>query len=312
VLYLRRDDVRRLLPDVAAQRDLARATFLALARGAVEMPAKVAIHPRPDGFSHAMPAYLRDEDVAVVKWVSAYARNRRSGIPSVSALIIVNDPDTGRPIVVMDGTEITLARTVATTCVCIDRFAPAGWRRATILGCGPQGVAHGEMIRALHPDAEIRGWDRHPERAAAVSHPAGETADDPAGAVQGAELVITALAMDQHGGRPQLRLTGERDGVAGRLIVAIDFDASVTAADVAKAGRLVSDDVAQFEAFRDAGYFDGWPPPGPGLGDALSEPRDPVSSVVCCNLGVAALDAAFAQAVVSKARVEGVGTTLPD
>ena len=64
----------------------------------------------------------------------------------------------------MDGAEITAARTAAASGVCVRRFAPEGWRRAAILGCGEQGRFHARLLHALNPDVEIRAWDPHPER----------------------------------------------------------------------------------------------------------------------------------------------------
>jgi hypothetical protein len=44
-------------------------------------------------------------------------------------------------------------------------------------------------------------------------------------------------------------------------------------------------------------------------GEALR--REPVERAVVCNLGVGALDAAFAAVVLERAREQGVGTRLP-
>ena len=71
LLYLTREEVARLLPDVPAQLDLVEETYRAVGSGRVELPPKPGIHPRPDSFIHAMPAYLRDDDVAALKWVAA-------------------------------------------------------------------------------------------------------------------------------------------------------------------------------------------------------------------------------------------------
>ena len=42
-------------------------------------------------------------------------------------LIVVNDAETGLPTAVMDGAEITAARTAAASGVCVRRWAPEGW-----------------------------------------------------------------------------------------------------------------------------------------------------------------------------------------
>src|SRR5204862_1079467 len=103
--------------------------YRALAAGRVELPPKPGIHPRPNAFIHAMPAYLADEDVAALKWVSGYPDNPSRSLPYISGLIVLNDAATGQPLAVLDAAEITAARTAAASGACIRRFAYAGWRR---------------------------------------------------------------------------------------------------------------------------------------------------------------------------------------
>ena len=191
LLFLSRAEVAGLLPDVPAQLDLVEHAYRALAAGRVELPPKPGVHPRKDSFLHAMPAYLRDEDVVTLKWVGGYPANKKKGLPYISGLIVVNDAETGLPVAVMDGAEITAARTAAASGVCVRRFAPAGWRRAAILGCGEQGLFHARLLRALEPGVEIRAWDPHPERIARLgdlAEPAASWED----ALAGAEVVVTA------------------------------------------------------------------------------------------------------------------------
>jgi ornithine cyclodeaminase/alanine dehydrogenase-like protein (mu-crystallin family) len=165
---IQRETVRELLPPVAEQIDLAERTYRAMARGEVELPPKIGIHTRPDSFSHAMPAYLRDADVAVLKWVSGYPANPARGLPYITGVLVVNDPDTGVPLALMDAAEITAARTAAASGACIRAWGPPGWSRAAILGCGEQGRFHAAVIRSLDPLAEIRGYDPETSRASAL------------------------------------------------------------------------------------------------------------------------------------------------
>ncbi|MBI2237609.1 MAG: ornithine cyclodeaminase family protein, partial [Actinobacteria bacterium] len=113
MLLLSRSDVAARLPGIEEQIGLAARTFDALARGSVEMPPKIGIHPRRDAFIHAMPAYLKDRDVAAIKWVSGYPTNPEKGLPYISGVIVVNDPPTGVPVAVLDAAEITACRTAA-------------------------------------------------------------------------------------------------------------------------------------------------------------------------------------------------------
>src|SRR6185312_4799097 len=153
--YLARDDVRAFLPGWPEMVDLVDETYRAMADGRVELPPKPGVHPRQDSFIHAMPAYLRDRDVAAVKWVSGYPANREHGLPYITGLLVLNDAGTGLPVCVMDAAEITAVRTAAASGACVRRWAPDGWSRAAILGFGEQGRFHLEVLRSLNPGADV-------------------------------------------------------------------------------------------------------------------------------------------------------------
>jgi len=302
LLYLSRTEVRELLPPLEEQLDLVEATYRALGDGRVELPPKPGIHPRPDSFIHAMPAYLRDEDVAALKWVSGYPANKARGLPYISGLIVLNDPETGLPIAVMDGAEITAARTAAASGVCIRRWAPSGWDEAAILGCGEQGRFHARVLASLNPDVRIRAYDPHPER---IEQLEGNVA--PAAsweeAVRGSEVIVSAGPIVEDPEPP----IGPGDLAERVLALPIDFDFYFRADAIAAADLFLADDIDQFEYYRSLGHFPGWPEPDGTVG----EEHEPRPRVVCCNLGVGALDAAFAQRVLEAARANGAGIELP-
>jgi ornithine cyclodeaminase/alanine dehydrogenase len=304
LLFLSRRDVVQLLPPLDEQIALAEETYRALARGRVEMPPKPGIHPRPNAFLHAMPAYLADGDVAALKWVSGYPENPARGLPYISGLIVVNDADTGLPAAVLDAAEITAARTAAASGVCIRRFAPEAWQTVGILGCGEQGRYHARIVSALQPDARMRAWDPVPERVGTLDGRVEHAADSRA-AVDHAEVVITAAPIAE---RPDPVVS--REWVGNRyLVLPLDFDASVQRAVIEDAELFAVDDIAQFEHYRAAGHFQGWPVPSLSLGEALGLDGT-FDRVACVNLGIGALDAAFASTVVEAARREGVGVRV--
>jgi alanine dehydrogenase len=304
LLFLNREEVAGLLPSIPEQLELVEYTYRSLAAGRVELPPKPGVHPRPDSFVHAMPAYLRDEDVVALKWVAGYPANKERGLPYITGLIVLNDPDTGLPLAIMDGAEITAARTAAASGVCIRRFAPAGWRRAAILGCGEQGRFHAALLRALEPDVRIRAWDPHLERIARLGNGV-EAARGWEDAIADAEVIVTAGPIVEDPSPPlRPEHLGER-----WLALPIDFDFYVGAEAVAAADLFLADDVGQFEYYRELGHFHGWPEPAGSVGEALAGEGSP-KRVVCCNLGIGALDAAFASVVLERARAAGAGTEL--
>ena len=304
LLYLRREEVAELLPPIPEQIELVEATYRALAAGRVELPPKPGVHPRPDSFIHAMPAYLAEEDVVALKWVSGYPRNKERGLPYISGLIVVNDAETGLPVAVLDAAEITAARTAAASGVCVRRWAPAGWTRAAILGCGEQGVFHARLLRELNPGVRVRAYDPHPERIARLGdvEPAGSELE----AAEGADVIVTAAPIVEE----PAPVLGPDDLGERWLVLPIDFDALVRREVIEGAELFAVDDVGQFEYYREQGHFADWPRPLGSVGDALSQPAAP-TRVACVNLGIGALDAAFAARVVAAARTGGAGTTLP-
>ena len=305
LLYLTREEVARLLPAVPDQLDLVEETYRAVGAGRVELPPKPGIHPRPDSFIHAMPAYLRDDDVAALKWVAGYPANKERGLPYITGLIVLNDPETGVPAAIMDGAEITAARTAAASGVCIRRFAPEAWNRAAVLGAGEQGRFHAEVLRELNPDVAILAWDPHPERVASLGDRV-EAAPGPREAVEGSEVVVTAGPIVEN---PESPLTSDWLGEHS-LGLPIDFDFYFSAEAVEAAELFLVDDVGQFDYYRSLGHFQGWPEPEGSVGEALSRDGSP-ARIVCCNLGIGALDAAFAARVLAAARDRGIGAELP-
>jgi ornithine cyclodeaminase/alanine dehydrogenase len=304
LLFLSRTEVAGLLPDVHEQLDLVEHAYRALAAGRVELPPKPGVHPRKDSFLHAMPAYLRDEDVVTLKWVAGYPANKARGLPYITGLIVVNDAETGLPVAVMDGAEITAARTAAASGVCVRRFAPEGWSRAAILGCGEQGLFHARLLRALEPGVEIRAWDPHPERIGRL----GDLVSAASGwedALTGAEVVVTAGPIVED---PPSPLRPEHLGERW-LALPIDFDFYFGREAVGAADLFLVDDVGQFEYYREQGHFQGWPAPAGNVGEGLGREGSP-ARVLCCNLGIGALDAAFANVVLERARAAGAGTEL--
>ena len=120
-------------------------------------------------------------------------------------------------------------------------------------------------------------------------------ADDPRAAVAGADVVVTAGPILRDPPSP-LDASWLEDDV---LLLPIDFDFYVSADAVAACDLFLTDDIAQYGAYREHGYFHSWPDPDASVGEGLERGLGG-RRVVCANLGVGALDAAFAHAVLSR------------
>ncbi|MEZ0240162.1 MAG: hypothetical protein ACAH65_05135 [Chloroflexota bacterium] len=318
-------EVSAAMPDIDERLRLAEVTMTALARpDAAQLPPKVAIHPRPaDSFVHAMPAHLRGEspadDLVGMKWVAGYATNNALGLPSISAIVVVNDAESGLPTAILDGGPITAQRTAAVSGLAIRRFGPSaeGGVDVALIGAGVQGHSHLPVIGHVLPGARMRLFDRDPARAEQLAGVA-RTTEGIAGvgvhrtareAVEGAAVVVTAASF----GPAEERQSLTNEWLRGdATVVPIDY-ATYVAAEVAREAALfLVDDRGQYLANRDAGNFDGYPDPSATMGEAILDGRPrPAGRVVICHLGVGLADLVFANAIVRSAVAQGLGTTLP-
>jgi alanine dehydrogenase len=304
ITAISRNEVAELLPPIRAQIDLVERTYVAMAAGGVELPPKPGIHPRPNAFIHAMPAYLRESDVAAIKWVSGYPSNRERGLPYISGIIIVNDPETGLPTGLMDAAEITAARTAAASGACIRSFAPSGWTRAAILGCGEQGQYHALVLVDLNPNVVIQAYDPESSRANALPGDV-RVMSSPRGAVEGAEVIITAGPIVE-APAPVISIDWLSSAC---LLLPIDFDCYVQHEVIEASELFIVDDIEQYQYYCAHGHFQRWPAPRTSTGEALSG-DERYDRVACVNLGVGALDAAFADLVLSAANTSGTGVKV--
>ena len=166
MLILTQRDIARLI-DVRTAIRVVREAFKTMARGGAVMPPKLYLTlPRGDDF-RAMPAYLRHPPAAGMKWVNVHARNPRHGLPTVMAVIVINDPATGVPLAVMDGLLITKLRTAAAAAIAAQALARRDSQVAGLVGCGAQADAQVEALAALLPLRGVRVWGFAPQEAPA-------------------------------------------------------------------------------------------------------------------------------------------------
>jgi ornithine cyclodeaminase/alanine dehydrogenase len=320
--YLSASDVDRCLPDLERRVELAEHALLALAQGDVQMPPKPDLAPRPEAFLHMMGAWLRKDNLVGLKWVSGYPNNPERGLPYIMGLMILNDPDTGRPLCVMDCTVITAVRTAAVTGVALKRFAKSSDRRVVLVGAGVQARSHLPMITSCLDSPELIVVDRWPDRAEeyvkwAVEQPGlASVRAEPnlKAAVTDADVVITAGTV--HGIDGELLTPDLLPEQC--LLIPIDWNVVVPAETAMTASWLVVDDRDQYEHFRHQKVgedFWGFPPANETIGEAVARNASPESRpdgrVWVCPLGVAVEDVVLAAAVYDEACKRAIGTILP-
>jgi ornithine cyclodeaminase/alanine dehydrogenase-like protein (mu-crystallin family) len=204
----------------------------------------------------------------------------------------------------MDAAEITAARTAAASGACIRRFAPSGWTRAAILGCGEQGQYHALVLVDLNPNVVIQAYDPESSRANALPGDV-RVMSSPRGAVEGAEVIITAGPIVE-APAPVISIGWLSSAC---LVLPIDFDSYVQHEVIEASELFIVDDIEQYQYYCAHGHFQRWPAPRTSTGEALSG-DERYDRVACVNLGVGALDAAFADLVLSAANTSGTGVKV--
>jgi alanine dehydrogenase len=105
--------------------------------GKAVMPSKLYLDLKQyNGDFRAMPAYV--EKSAGLKWVSVYPDNPGKGLPTVIAMLVLNDPETGFPLAIMDATQITSYRTGAAGGVAAKYLARKDSKLLGLIGAGAQ------------------------------------------------------------------------------------------------------------------------------------------------------------------------------
>jgi ornithine cyclodeaminase/alanine dehydrogenase-like protein (mu-crystallin family) len=90
VLWLSRSDVDAVAVTPNECIDLVRQAMEWQADGALEVPAKIGIHPPKGRHINAMPAFIGPVGAAGLKWVADFPANRKSGLPTIHGLIVLN------------------------------------------------------------------------------------------------------------------------------------------------------------------------------------------------------------------------------
>ncbi len=318
LLYLSQSDVAGLgvtMPEVIAAVETA---FREKGHGRAELPPKTAIHPGAGGgFLHAMPGCIEGLRAAGLKWVGAFPGNRAKGLPYVSAVLILNDVETGLPLAVMDASWITATRTGAATAVAARLLARPESSVVGILGCGVQGRSNLEALHHCFRIEEVRAYDIDLH---AADDYAGEMGDrlglevsvvpTPRRAVTGCHIVVTAAP--QLPAPPRTIEPGWLD--PGGFASLVDWDGSFQPAALHEADKFCTDDTAQFRHYQSLGRLADVPAIHADLGELVIGAKPGRESTeertMTCNLGLAICDVAVASLVYAGAAERGVGTRL--
>jgi len=318
LLYLSRADVETAGVTMSEILEALAIAFREKAEGRIEMPPKPGIHPRPDAFLHAMPAWIPALGSAGIKWVSGFPENQARGLPYISGLMILNDPDTGFPTAVLDATWITAMRTGASTALAARHLARRDSSTVGILACGVQGLANLEALACEFALERVVAFDLRREVAERFAHEmadelgiAIEVVGEPERAVRDLDLVVTSGPILKH----PTPVIAAGWLAPGSFASPVDFDSYWTGSALAEADKLATDDLAQMDYYRTQGYFRDTPAPYADLGQIVAGKapgrESPDERTIAIHLGLALDDLAVAPLVVARAKALGLGVRLP-
>lgn len=188
-MFLSEDEVRshlRMEELIPAMRSALRE----LSAGKVQQPIRTVLPvAEHGGFFAVMPAY--GGGALGAKLVTFYPNN--TGVPTHHAMILLFRPETGEPLVTMDGRLITEMRTAAVSAVATDALAREDSSVLAILGSGVQARSHLEAMRAVRKFREVRVWSPRNAKEFCQRHSVS-SASSAEEAVRGADVIVVATA----------------------------------------------------------------------------------------------------------------------
>jgi alanine dehydrogenase len=200
-LLLTRQDVESLLT-MRATIQIVENTLRELALGHVVMPQQNKIHlPGERGVYRVMSAYIGGEAEGLgCQVLASHSDNLdQHRLPIVVGILILNDPETGVPLAIMDASFLTAMRSGATSAVATKYLARQEVNEVTIFGTGTQacfqlmGICAVRNINgAIVLDPDDRACHRFADEMTKALDIPVEPVQDVRAAVEMADVIITA------------------------------------------------------------------------------------------------------------------------
>jgi len=318
MLYLSKKDVERVDLPMREIIDALDGAFKEKGLGKMEMPPKPGIHTMPDAFIHAMPAYIPSLGAAGIKWVGGYPENYKRNLPYITGLLVLNDPETGIPLSVMDCIWITAMRTGAATAVAAKYMGNMESSTVAILGCGVQGRTNLKALKIMMPELrDVKAYDisgdavnRYAEEMSKETGLSISIVGSPEEAVRDSDIIVTAGPILKEP-NPAIEDDWLKPGV---FASPVDFDSYFKKSAFEGCDKFVTDDRDQCLYYKSLGYFRHISEIHADLGEIAAgkkpgrEKKD--EKIICANLGLAMDDMATAIKIYKKAVDSSIGTWL--
>jgi len=249
MLILSQKEVKKILP-LSQIKEVIRVVeeaFADYAQNKVQMPPKSYLYFKEvEGDLRIMPAFSSRLKMAGTKIVNVHPLNPlREGLPTVMATIILNNPQNGLPVALMDGTYITGLRTGAGGAVAVKYLARENASTLGVVGAGEQAFYQIMAITQVREIKEIVVFDIKKEAIeklrSLLAKENIEIKDAPLEEVVKKDIVVTAT--------PSRKPIIKREWILpGTHINAIGADAEGKEEldpQILKEGKIVIDDWAQ-------------------------------------------------------------------
>ncbi len=156
MLYINTDDLKRIGTDWESLIQQIRKTAEVLYNKDFHQPIKPYLrYGNPRNRIIAMPAYVGgDIKWAGIKWIASFPDNIKSNVQRAHSITVVNDPDSGKPLCVVNSATISAIRTAGVSGLVMQDFlktrADLKELSVGITGLGPIGKTHLKMIDAMY------------------------------------------------------------------------------------------------------------------------------------------------------------------
>ena len=271
---------------------------------------------------HAMPAWVPARNACGIKWAECFPDNyEKYGLPQTSGLMVINCPDTGWPLCILDAIWITAKRTPAVTALACEKLARRDTAEAGIAGAGVQGREHVLVLPDVLPNLrKIKIYDKFPEvtkKLIADLQPQVPNVElvEVNGfeeLVRGSQVVVTGTAI----------LTTPNPQICdawvepGAFLAPVDFDSLWEWKTFRRADKFLVDSLDEMKYFMTVGYLaNGLPPLHGEIGEVVAgikpgRERDD-ELIIDMNIGMGVEDVVIGREVFRRAMSMGLGRVLP-
>ncbi|MDR7001231.1 ornithine cyclodeaminase family protein [Neobacillus niacini] len=319
MLYLSQKEVLGIGLSEKEILNLTKDALIAHGKKEYEMPAKIGVHPFPEVFFHAMPAYVPSKQAVGAKWIECYPNNpSKFQLPQTTGLLILNDVSSGCPIALMDSAWITAMRTPAVTSLAAEALHPDA-ETFGMFGCGIQGIEHvkyiGHTLKKLKKiyiyDVREEAMDRLIQEVQPKISVEIVKGKNPEEVTKSCEVLSSATVILKE----PLAVIKDEWVSRGQTIIPCDMNTFLDPVTSKRADKYIVDSIEEHELFDQMGYFpDGLPKIVCETGEIIAGVKKGRESkeelIVCSNIGMAVCDVVVGREIFNQALANNVGVKL--